>query len=98
MDEDVLNFINAIKSKYPQQIEDTFSNGYCYWFAKILELRFGGVIYFNPIKVHFGTLIGNKIFDINGIISDGDEWFLWDDYQYIEDTDMITNTCILKNT
>ena len=94
---EVLHFIDAFKGGYPYEIEDTFSNGFCYWFAKILELRFNGTIYFNPDIVHFATLIESQLFDITGLIQPGDEWFNWEDYQYTHDTSKIYYSCILKS-
>ncbi len=93
---ETLDFINAIRKKHPQEIEDVFSNGFCYWFAKILELRFDGDIYFNPEEVHFATMINNRLFDINGAIFDNDGWINWKEYQLSHDTEVIYRSCILK--
>jgi hypothetical protein len=95
--EEILSFIEAFKEKYPQEIEDTFSNGFCYWFAKILELRFGGTIYFNPDIIHFATLIDNHMFDITGLVIVDDNWFEWHTYQLENDTDDIYHSCIIKD-
>jgi hypothetical protein len=94
---EVLRFIDAIKGRYPYEIEDTFSNGFCYWFAKILELRFGGTIYYNPDIIHFAVLIEEQLFDITGLIEAGDNWFNWEDYQSKNDTEDIYHSCILKD-
>lgn len=94
---EVLQFIDAIKRRYPYEIEDTFSNGFCYWFAKILELRFGGIIYFNPVIIHFAILIEGQLFDITGLIEADKNWFNWEDYQSYNDTSIIYHSCILKD-
>ena len=95
---EVLNFINNFKGRYSFELEDTFSNGYCYWFAKILELRFNGEIYFNPDAVHFATLIEEQLFDIYGIVNVGtDSWFCWEDYKLKENGEKIIHSCILKD-
>ena len=94
---EVLQFIESFKGRYPYEIEDTFSNGFCYWFAKIMEIRFNGIIYFNPDIVHFAILIGEQLFDINGILDVGDNWFNWEDYQSHNDTTDIYHNCILKD-
>lgn len=94
---EVLQFIDTIKKRYPYEIEDTFSNGFCYWFAKILELRFGGTIYFNPDIIHFATLIGEQLFDVTGLIEVDKNWFNWEDYQSCNDTSTIYHSCILKD-
>lgn len=95
---EVLNFIDSFKGGYPHEIEDTFSNGFCYWFAKILELRFGGIIYFNPDIIHFAVLIEEQLFDINGLIDVKDSWYNWNDYQTHNDVNEIYHSCILKDS
>ena len=63
MNEQVLKFINDFKKQYPKELEDVFSNGYCYWFAMILNSRFGVIdteIYYLPIQNHFITKIQDK--------------------------------------
>lgn len=97
MEEEVLDFISAIKKKYPLEIEDTFSNGLCYWFAKILEIRFGGDIYFDPYHVHFAIIIDNNMYDITGKIEPHtSDWFNWEDYKLCNDTTAIEKSCIIK--
>ena len=95
---EVLQFIEAIKGGYSYEIEETFSNGFCYWFAKILEIRFDGIIYFNPDLIHFATLIEEQLFDINGLVTADNSWFNWEDYQMKHDTDEIYHSCILKDS
>ena len=31
--QEILRFIKAIKGSYSYEIEETFSNGFCFWFA-----------------------------------------------------------------
>jgi hypothetical protein len=96
---EIIEFIINFKKKHPQEIEDVFLNGYCYWFAKILEIRFGGEILYNPKQVHFATLINNQLFDISGyvVFSEDDVWLNWDEYQMNnDDVSDIFNNCILK--
>jgi hypothetical protein len=95
---EILDFINTFKERHPQEIEDVFSNGFCYWFAKILELRFGGTIFFNPESIHFATLINDYLFDIYGIIDADECWIDWEDYVLTHDIDGIYHSCILKTT
>jgi len=94
---EILNFINAIKGSYSFEIEDTFLNGFCYWFAKILELRFNGVIYFNPKQIHFATLIDEQLFDVTGLINVDENWYHWEDYMATHDIEYIYHSCILKD-
>ena len=94
---EVLRFIEAIKGRYSYELEDTFSNGFCYWFAKILEIRFNGTIYYNPDLIHFATLIDSQLFDINGLVHADNSWFNWDDYSLTHDVEAIYHSCILKD-
>ena len=95
---EVIHFIEAVKKDYPVEMEYVFSNGFCYWFAKILEIRFNGKIYFNPRIIHFATLIDNQLFDIKGIVDDLDDvWYEWDEYQMTHGVDDIYSSCILKD-
>lgn len=47
---------------------DCFSNGNCYWFARILAQRFHGSVYYNPKENHFCARIGSDLYDITGKI------------------------------
>ena len=77
----ILKFIDDFKSKHPNEIEDVFMNGYCYWFAMILSIRFKGNIWFNPLLVHFASNIGVYLYDISGMITDTYGWVSWEVYQ-----------------
>lgn len=46
--ETVLGFIKHFKGS-----EDVFLYGCCYWFAFILQERFGGTMMYEPIENHF---------------------------------------------
>ncbi len=96
----VQTFIDSFKKKYPREIEDTFYNGQCYWFAHILATRFKGEIWFNPEVIHFATKIDTHLYDIYGIIKDADGWISWSDFQmfYQDAVPDIVNTCIKKIT
>jgi hypothetical protein len=46
-----------------------WTNGNCYWFAKILTDRFEGLeIYYIPSEGHFVAGDGENFFDYNGLI------------------------------
>ena len=77
----VLSFIEQITIKYPKEIKDVFSNGYCFWFAIILRERFHGEIWFNSSLVHFATCIEDRLFDVNGMIDDTYGWMPWTEFQ-----------------
>lgn len=61
MEEEIIEFI---KRRFP--IDNSWSNGNCYYFALILQKRFGGELYYDSIVGHFflKNSIGN--FDYNG--------------------------------
>ena len=99
----ILTFINKFKEKYPSELEDTFSNGYCYYFALMLRERFGGLIMFNAAKVHFAFRrkgLKEPLYDIKGIvhINDDDDWWEWDDYveSYPYESSDVIISCIRK--
>ena len=77
----ITKFINGIRQKHPKEIEDTFMNGYCYWFARILAERFKGEVWFNPLQVHFACNIGIYLYDVTGMIEDAYGWVSWEQYQ-----------------
>ncbi len=95
----ILSFINVFKSKYPKEITDVFYNGYCYYFALMLQARFGGELFFNPNLVHFAVLINGYLFDIRGKVnlSDDKEWYNWEDFQRNNDVTKVIHSCILKS-
>lgn len=103
MQEEVLQFINQFKEKGREEIEDTFMNGQCYWFAYILASRFGGTLWFNPLIPHFCAKINRILYDIRGICESGEYWYEWETYKKImiqqnkrSELNEIINTCVLK--
>lgn len=72
MENEVLAFIGEFSS-----VKDFFLNGKCYWFAKILSIRFpNGEIKYNKIDNHWATLIEGHLYDASGEITLGgfEEW------------------------
>lgn len=53
------------------EVTDTFTKGYCYWFAYILKARFnrGSIVYYHAGN-HFAFEVCGHIFDITGDITD----------------------------
>ena len=89
--EDVLDFINGFyEHDRGCVIHDTFTNGYCYYFAIILRERFGGRILYAPIPGHFVTEINQMAFDVTGEVTG--------QYELIEhyDEKSVIEGCILK--
>lgn len=103
-------FIDDFKKRFPDELEQIFYHGYCYWFATILSLRFEGEIWFNPAMVHFASKIKDDLYDIFGKVNPGvdpytgiydkdfDQWYRWEDYQecHQEEIESITASCIRK--
>lgn len=92
----VLNFIKDFKNLHQTEIEDTFLNGYCYWFAFILKSRFGGDIMYDCINNHFVTEIGDCLYDISGQVYGS--FVYWDIYQRQDELEKqrIYRDCIYK--
>ena len=99
MKESVLAFIEKFKKLYTEELEDIFSDGWCYYFAVILLARFGGRIYYLPVENHFVCKIGNLFYDIKGIVVP-DEAIPWDEYANddIIHARRIIRDCIMKLT
>ena len=64
MHEDILKFISKFK-----KATDCFLDGCCYWFAHILNHRFGGVIFYDMIVGHFFLVQGGRCYDVRGDIT-----------------------------
>lgn len=101
--EDIWNEVDEfiIPFKKPEII-DIFTNGYCFYFARILQTRFNDFsqykaeIYYNPVDCHFACLIGGKLWDVNGLVMDDIidyntnhhmDWYKWDYYMDLEKSD-----------
>lgn len=97
---DVVEFIYNFKKDYSDELEDVFLHGYCYWFARILEERFHGEIYYMPIENHFVTKIEKYFYDISGILNDSlfNVCLPWEQYKNIDvlETSRIYRDCINK--
>jgi len=63
--ETVLGFIKHFKGSW-----DVFLYGMCYWFAFILQERFGGTMMYEPIENHFVQEIGGRLYDASGDVTE----------------------------
>lgn len=77
----------------------TFTCGCCYWFAVILFIRFmpdGAQIVYDQVDNHFATMIGDRVYDITGDVTDGHNWVLWRSMRYLDEllTSRIVRDCI----
>lgn len=96
-DREVITFIKHFQT--PETIK-VFTQGCCYWFAKILHERFeNSRIVYNPVSGHFACHYDGLIYDITGCLGGPTEnWFLWSVYQKVEplDSERVRRYCILK--
>lgn len=79
----VLAFIQGFKRFDTGEVTRTFTNGYCYWFACILNTRFpdSEIVYY-AVGKHFACKIEDHIFDITGDITNKNLFFeSWDSYR-----------------
>ena len=78
---DVTDFLKRFH--FSEDITDVFSNGCCYWFAKILYDRFslthGAVLMYDEVWNHFGTKVNGRVYDITGDVTSKYEWKPWSD-------------------
>ena len=65
--ENILRFIKKF-SDFGNQVVECFTEGNCFWFAKVLAMEFVGEIYYDPIVGHFATMIDGVMYDITGVI------------------------------
>lgn len=83
-------FIKQFKSMNKQHVlENTFTKGYCYYFAIIMQTRFpGGKIMYDSDYAHFVYQYKNKLYDITGNVTN--------QYTNISDkwNDTIRNDCM----
>ena len=95
----IIDFIEQFQ-QFGSDVTDCFSFGMCYYFALILQERFGANIMYEPIMNHFAGEIDGYIYDITGLISNcGDpKWVHWETYQKedVLHTSRIFRDCIYK--
>lgn len=96
MNNKVILFINKFKQhEHDNVLIDTFTLGYCYYFAVILKERFTGTILYDWLEGHFITEINNRLYDITGDVTDKyTHLYTFDEYMSIES---IVHGCILKD-
>lgn len=103
--QEIEKFIHEFKNfGTGKEIIDCFTNGYCYWFAYILQTRFPyGSIYYIPVDNHFVYECFNGFYDITGDCTekyDRLNMISWAEYQMKElgssHYNKLINDCILK--
>ena len=98
-EEKICAFIDEMKKSHTAELEKLFLEGYCYYFALILNGRFedynGSIIYL-PVPGHFVYKTGVDLYDITGCVTGKYR----DEPQYNEDewraVPSIIKGCILK--
>ena len=71
-------------SDYGVDVIDCFTTRNCYWFAVILQNRFGGKIMYHPIYGHFVCKINGRLYDISGEPRLDDGWIDWEEYVIVD--------------
>jgi hypothetical protein len=77
---------------------ETFTGGCCYWFAVILQHRFGGMIMYDAVKGHFACRIGDSVYDIRGDVTEKGTYEEWDMYDASGARAAVYNACVLLKT
>lgn len=97
VDTEVLGFIKHFQN--PGTIA-TFTEGCCYWFARILCERFRNdspIMMYDPVMNHFAALIRGHIYDVTGEIYE-EGFVVWDEYEKLDELESgrIERYCIKK--
>ena len=82
MKEKVIDFINRFTDNgRKKEVIDTFTNGCCYWFSRILLERFDGAyiaaLVYDEVINHFGVEINGEVYDVTGVVTDKYHWIKW---------------------
>lgn len=81
--QEILDFINRFtRNGQLTEVIECFSNGCCFWFAKILYDRFCEVsptIVYDEVYNHFACRIYDRVYDIRGDITEKNYgWVPWE--------------------
>lgn len=85
---EVDNFLKRFHDS--SSVDDTFTNGCCYWFAFVLYVRFlskGATLMYDEVANHFGTKVDGAVYDITGDVS---LKFKWKDWNSITDEALLS--------
>ena len=107
--ERVMKFINDFTNNgKKKELIDTYTNGYCYWFAHMLadwalfqkeRLNFQIYIVYAEIENHFGCLINGRVYDVTGDVTDKYNWQEWTKFYHRDELlgARIVRDCIRKD-
>lgn len=94
---DVAQFLKRFHCS--EDVTEVFTDGCCYWFAKILYDRFnlyyGATIMYDEVANHFGTKINGCVYDITGDVTFKYEWKPWSDVDDALHRSRIIRDCIM---
>ena len=99
MKDEVESFIQEFKKLHSAELEDSFLNGNCYWFAYILKSRFGtGSIIYCQIDNHFLYKLSESYYDIRGKVHPPQDATDWIQYMIDEplDASRVLRDCVYK--
>lgn len=86
------HFHNISKS---QNIDEVFTCGCCYWFARILCERFQGAkLMYDQLENHFVAKINGRLYDITGDVTEQYIVFAWEDFEDDLERERIEKYCI----
>ena len=99
---DVLGFIGRFSTdgnQYRREVIECFTMGCCFWFAYILTIRFqyqfGAYIVVDYAANHFGAMIGGRVYDITGDVTEGHTWEPWGECKDLTTRRRIMEDCIM---
>lgn len=107
--ERVMKFINDFTNNgKKEELIDTYTNGYCYWFAHMLadwalfqkeRLDFQIYVVYAEIENHFGCLINGRVYDVTGDVTDKYDWKEWTKFYHRDELlgARIVRDCIRKD-
>lgn len=75
MEEKIIEFI---KRRFPTDC--SWTSGNCYFFAVILQMAFGGDVYYDVINGHFLLQCEGNLYDWTGKVNDCGMLVKWDDF------------------
>ena len=90
MEQEVLDFIKRRWRK-----DANWTDGNCYWFARILCDRFDQLdIYYLPVDGHFVAGDGEQFYDFNGVVCTDEKIIL---FEKIKETDSLWYEHIVRD-
>ena len=95
-EKEILSFIGRFTSNgRKSEVIDTFTQGCCYWFARILKERFpAGKIVYDSVENHFACSIGGNEYDITGNVTGQYSFVTWKSFSDKLERQRIKRDCI----